>query len=210
MHKTITPKGITLSKQKKFKIIHINDEITMETSIYFKKQLEAINNNYQKVIPIMINSTGGDLDALVAMTNALKMSRKKIVTMCDGNAFSAAAVLFCYGNERYACENCRFMIHDAASTLSGTLSKEEFKSESKELDIINKTIYEEASLRLGLHKNFFLKILKKNKNQDVYLSTMEAMKIKIVQYIGLPTFKTHIKISQDIIHPSKRQCIDQQ
>lgn len=66
-------------------------------------------------ISVEINSPGGDVQAAIAMYNALRASGKEITTKVMGVAASAASFLFLAGDKREMPENTFLMVHSASS-----------------------------------------------------------------------------------------------
>ena len=74
------------------------------------KQLQDMDVEHIKV---HINSYGGEVKEGLAIYNALKDSKMKVTTICDGFACSAASVVFMAGDERIIKEASLLMIHNA-------------------------------------------------------------------------------------------------
>ena len=66
-----------------------------------------------KEISLYINSPGGDMTALFAIYDTMQLMRPDVVTVCVGQACSAAAVLLAAGapGKRYVLPNARVLIH---------------------------------------------------------------------------------------------------
>lgn len=81
-----------------------------ETSSYsLSKQLAELDVDR---ITVGINSYGGDISEGLAIYNALKRHRAKVVTRCDGFACSIASVVFMAGDERVMSDPSMLMIHN--------------------------------------------------------------------------------------------------
>jgi ATP-dependent Clp protease protease subunit len=81
-------------------------------------------------IMIHINSPGGSFTALTAIFDTLQFVRPDVMTICLGQAASAAAVLLAGGakGKRYALENSRIMIHQPSSEGGGQASDIEIQA----------------------------------------------------------------------------------
>ncbi|CAM3370405.1 ATP-dependent Clp protease proteolytic subunit [Stackebrandtia soli] len=77
--------------------------------------LEA--NDPEREIQMYINSPGGSLTALMAIYDTMQFVRPDIVTVCMGQAASAAAILLAAGTpgKRSAMPNSRVIIHQPAT-----------------------------------------------------------------------------------------------
>lgn len=78
------------------------------------KNLEDVDE-----ITVGINSYGGEVKEGLAIYNALKNSKAKVTTRCDGFACSAASIVFCAGDERIMNDASLLMIHNAWSCAEG-------------------------------------------------------------------------------------------
>lgn len=88
-----------------------------DTSAYgLVKQLQKMDADHIKV---HINSYGGEVKEGLAIYNALKDSKMKVTTICDGFACSAASVVFMAGDERIIKEASLLMIHNAWTFAQG-------------------------------------------------------------------------------------------
>ena len=81
-------------------------------------------------ISIYINSPGGSFTALTAIYDTMQFVRPDVMTICLGQAASAAAVLLAGGakGKRYALENSRIMIHQPSSEGGGQASDIEIQA----------------------------------------------------------------------------------
>lgn len=88
-----------------------------ETSSYsLSKQLAELDVDR---ITVGINSYGGDISEGLAIYNALKRHRAKVVTRCDGFACSIASVVFMAGDERVMSDPSMLMIHNGWTFAAG-------------------------------------------------------------------------------------------
>ena len=81
-------------------------------------------------IMIYMNSPGGSFTALTAIYDTMQFVRPDVMTICLGQAASAAAVLLAGGakGKRYALENSRIMIHQPSSEGGGQASDIEIQA----------------------------------------------------------------------------------
>jgi ATP-dependent protease ClpP protease subunit len=76
-------------------------------------QIKALNiKSTQRPIKLLINSPGGDADALRTVLNAIKASIAPIDGIVVGRAYSAAALMLQACRTRYALPFSVFMVHD--------------------------------------------------------------------------------------------------
>lgn len=85
----------------------IEDDITMYSDLLNVLRTSSEND----VIIIYINSEGGSLRMALQISNAILSTPAKVITSLDGEACSAATLLFLAGHEYIVNPNCTFMIH---------------------------------------------------------------------------------------------------
>lgn len=70
-------------------------------------------------IVIYINSEGGSLRMAIQIVNSMMASNAKVITSLDGDAYSAATMIFMAGHEYVINPNCSFMIHNYSGGFVG-------------------------------------------------------------------------------------------
>lgn len=176
-------------------IIRVN-KFDEESAEKFIKQVGEAHNTGQPVIPIVIDSYGGQVYSLMAMIAAIKNADLPIATIVEGKAMSCGAVLTTFGEEgrRFADPNATIMIHDVSSMEWGKV--EELKASAKEADRLNEKIYTMMAQNCGKPDNYFLKIADKKKHADWFLDADEAKKHNLVNHLRIPQMQ--IDVSVDI------------
>ncbi len=152
----------------------------------------------QSVLPIVIDSYGGEVYELLACLDAIKAidSSLKVATIVEGKAMSCGAVLLTAGHEgyRFATPNSTIMIHEVSSMNWG--KNEEIKASAKETSRLNDLIMEIMSENCGQTKKYFEKQISNQRHADWFLNSKEALSHNIVNHIGCPTFD--IKVKMDV------------
>ena len=87
-------------------------------------------------IDVYINSYGGEVSEGLAIYNALKRHKAKVVTHCDGFACSSASVVFMAGDERMMGDASLLMIHNAWTGATGNAA--ELRKAADDLETISK------------------------------------------------------------------------
>ena len=77
-------------------IIRVN-EFTEESAKEFANKMAAAHNTGQKVIPIIIDSYGGQVYSLMSMIGSINSSELPVATIIEGKAMSCGAILFTSG-----------------------------------------------------------------------------------------------------------------
>lgn len=75
--------------------------------------------NEEDTIVIYINSEGGSLRMAVQIVNSMMTSKATVITSLDGDAYSAATMIFMAGHEYVINPNCSFMIHNYSGGFVG-------------------------------------------------------------------------------------------
>ena len=70
-------------------------------------------------INVYINSYGGEVAEGLAIYNALRRHKAKVITHCEGFACSIASVIFMAGDERIMSDSSLLMIHNAWTYADG-------------------------------------------------------------------------------------------
>ena len=97
--------------------IYFNGAINNRTVTWLLSSLAEIAGRYRNIknIDIYLNSEGGDMDAGYEAYEALRKSAIKL-NMIDASVIaSAATMIYCGSDERYAMPLARFMLHPAAA-----------------------------------------------------------------------------------------------
>ena len=176
-------------------IVRVN-KFDEESSKKFVSEVAQAHSTGQKVIPIVIDSYGGQVYSLMTMIAAIKDAELPVATIVEGKAMSCGAVLFTFGEEglRFMDSDATVMIHDVSSMDWGKV--EELKASAKEADRLNDKIYTMMARNCGKKDDYFLKIVDKKKHADWFLDSEECKKHNIANQIRLPTFR--IKVDVDI------------
>jgi ATP-dependent Clp protease protease subunit len=90
--------------------------------------LESMDSD--RDIIIYINSPGGSFTALTAIYDTMQFVRPDVMTICLGQAASAAAIILAGGakGKRYALEHSRILIHQPSSEGGGQASDIEIQA----------------------------------------------------------------------------------
>jgi ATP-dependent Clp protease protease subunit len=156
---------------------------------FYTSFVKLESNPKVKIIPIIINSYGGEVYSLLAMLDVLSSSTKTICTVATGKAMSCGSVLLAAGTPgyRYMGENAQVMIHEVSSWTVGKTT--EIKEDAKNTERLNNLLLTKlAQLCKKKDAKFFHKTLKSRTNLDWYLSGPECKKLGLVDLVGMPRF----------------------
>jgi ATP-dependent Clp protease protease subunit len=130
-------------------------------------------------IMIYINSPGGSFTALTAIYDTMQFVRPDVMTICLGQAASAAAVLLAGGTagKRYALEHSRILIHQPYSEGGGQGS--DIEIQAREV-MRMRTLLEEM---LAKHSSRPKEEIAKDIERDKILTSAEAVEYGLIDQI---------------------------
>ena len=131
------------------------------------EQLEAMSDVTK--INVYVNSYGGEVAEGLAIYNALRRHKAKVITHCDGFACSIASVIFMAGDERIMNESSLLMIHNAWTYADG--NAEALRKQADDLDKIT-----EASVKAyAAHSTLTEKEIKALMDAESWILPEEAL-----------------------------------
>ena len=188
-----------LLKEVKFRseslpvVIRVNkfDEKAAED---FSKSVARAQNTGQPVLPVIIDSYGGQVYSLMSMISDIEHSRIPVATIVQGKAMSCGAILFSFGVDgmRYMDPDATVMIHDVSSMGWGKV--EEIKADAKEVERLNQKIYRMMAKNCGHHEEYFLDIVHEKGHADWFLDAKEAKRHKLASKLKVPEMKIGVKV----------------
>ena len=130
-------------------------------------------------IMVYINSPGGSFTALTAIYDTMQFVRPDVMTICLGQAASAAAVLLAGGTKgkRFALEHSRILIHQPYSEGGGQGS--DIEIQAREV-LRMRGLLEEL---LSKHSNKSKEDIAKDIERDKILTAAEAVEYGIVDQV---------------------------
>ena len=177
-------------------IIRVN-KFDEESAAKFQLEVAQAHNTGQGIIPVVIDSYGGQVYALMTMISAIKNSELPVATIVEGKAMSCGAVLFTFGEQghRYMDTDATIMIHDVSSMDFGKV--EELKAGALEADRLNSIIYTMMAQNCGKKDDYFLKIADKKKHADWFIDAAEAKKHGLANHLRVPKFNITVGVDID-------------
>lgn len=164
-----------------------------ETAEQFSKDMQAAVASKEPVIPVLIDSYGGSVYALLRMIDVMKSSPVPVATICLGKCMSAGAMLLGMGTEgyRFAGPNATILLHDASTTIEGKV--DDIKNETIQIEKLNKLIFKLVAKNCGKPDSYFLDILDSKGHIDWFLSAEEASFHNLINHIKVPSIKIKVK-----------------
>ena len=154
--------------------IYFQDEISLDTADYLKKELREMEEHLLHVaskysmeappIRLHITSGGGSVIAAYSIIDCMGELKVPVHTIVDGFAASAATLISVHGTKRFIKKNASMLIHQVRSGMWGKMAEleDDYKNIKKIHERI-KDIYEEKT---KLKRNELVKILKHDLDWD--------------------------------------------
>ncbi len=182
-------------------VIRVTD-IIEENIEAFSDAVSAAAQSGQPILPIIIDSYGGDVYAMWSMVDILREVKVPIATIVEGKAMSCGAALFTCGTEdyRFVGPNATIMIHEVLHVPGDTKTgrSEELKADAEETERLTKRLYTFMEKNIGKRTGTLLKALKEKKGADWFLTPNEAVRMGIANHIRIPTFKTRVNVEMSL------------
>lgn len=177
-------------------VVRVN-EFDNEAAEKFAASMSKAHRTAQPVIPILIDSFGGQVYSLLSMVSDIQNSAKPVATIAVGKAMSCGAVLLTCGDDghRYVDHHSTVMIHDVSSMYWG--KNEELKASVKQVDVLQKKIFHLMAKNCGHPKNYFLDLIHEKSHAEWYLDANEAKRHNIANEVGMPHFTVKVSVDMD-------------
>lgn len=181
--------------------IKFSGEFNEENANKFCEELEGAEDHClkskQEILPIIIDSYGGDVYSLLSIVDMMKACKVKLATIVEGKAMSCGSVLLTCGTDgyRFAAPHATVMIHEVSSMAWG--KNEEIKSNSVETDRLNEIILRMMAKNCGKANEYFIDLVHKKKHADWFLDSAECLKHNIVNHVGIPSFNVDVMLNHE-------------
>ena len=170
------------------------DEASAKT---FSETMASAQNSGQPIVPVIIDSYGGQVYSLMSMISDIKHSKIPVATIVKGKAMSCGAILFSFGTEghRYMDPDATLMIHDVSSMGWGKV--EEIKADAIEVERLNQKVYRMMAKNCGQPEDYFLNIVHEKSHADWYLDAEECKKHNMANHLRIPELKIKANVTFD-------------
>jgi len=177
-------------------IIRVN-KFDEDSAKEFANKIAMAHNTGQKVIPVVIDSYGGQVYSLLSMIGAIKNSELPVATIVEGKAMSCGALLFSFGEEglRFMDPDATIMIHDVSAGQYGKV--EELKANAEESERLNKKVYKMMARNVGKPDDYFTKRIHEKGHADWFLTPKECKKMGLANSLRIPIMKINISVNID-------------
>jgi len=177
-------------------IVRVND-FNNKAAKDFTAHVDAAHNTGQSVIPVIIDSYGGQVYSLMAMISAIRHAELPVATIIEGKAMSCGAILFSFGDEgmRFMDPDATLMIHDVSTSVWGKV--EEVKADSAEAERLNQKVYKMMARNCGKKDDYFLDLIHERSHADWFLDAAEAKGHNLANQVRVPKFNITVNVNID-------------
>jgi ATP-dependent Clp protease protease subunit len=143
-------------------------------------------NPLVEIIPVFINSYGGEVYSLIAKRDIIKSSHKSVATICMGKAMSCGAALLAAGTKglRFATPDSRILIHQVSSVAIGKAS--DIREDAAQTQALNEMFLRNLAEDTGNSVAKLKQEIRNRDNADWILTAEEAKKWGIIDHIDVP------------------------
>ena len=173
-------------------VIWVSD-FSEQASREFSQALHQVQQ--QPIVPVVIDSFGGDVYSLLSMIAEIDASDLIIATIVKGKAMSAGSFLAACGTPGYRfCDpEATYMIHEVSSMTWGKIS--DLKADTSETERLNERLFCLLADRCGQEPDYFLDQVHNKKHADWFLSAKQAKRHRLVDHVRLPRLSVSVKVN---------------
>ena len=174
-------------------IIRVN-KFDEDSSKEFAVSMSKAQSTGQSIVPVVIDSYGGQVYALMSMISAIKHSKLPVATIVESKAMSCGALLFSFGTQgyRFIAQDATLMVHDVSLGSFGKI--EEIKADAKEGERLNQKVYRMMAANCGKDPSYFLDIIHAKGHADWFLDAEETLQHGIANHIRVPEMRLTVEV----------------
>lgn len=148
----------------------VGEEMAKETICLL---LEFQRQDPLREVTIILDSYGGEVDSMFAITDVMEMVVTPIRTICIGKAMSAAAFIFLSGvkGRRFMTRHSRLMFHQMSSSHWGAVS--DILISTNEIRFLQEQMVEDTSKRCNLKPDEVRALI----DRESYIRPEDAIKM---------------------------------
>ncbi len=176
------------------KVIWVN-EFDDESAKQFATDMHQAHLTGQPIIPVVIDSYGGEVYSLLSMIAEINAAELPVATIVKGKAMSCGSFLAACGTSghRYCDPEATYMVHEVSSMAWGKV--EEVKADAAETNRLNKRLFRILAEKCDQSATYFLDLVHEKNHADWYLSASQARKHNLVDHVRIP--KMDVRVSVD-------------
>ena len=159
------------------------------------------------VIPIYIDSYGGNVDSLAKMIETMDNVPNRFITICQGKAMSCGAVLLSHGDIRYCGKYSRVMIHHVhCGSWGDTYSLQAISDETSRMnEVFSKLLAENCG---KTYEELQTLIKDTTSGKEIWMDANDAYEFGIVDHVGTPLITPVIQFALNT-SPDKERLSDE-
>lgn len=163
-------------------VTEFNDESAKEFAI----DMHQAHLTGQTVIPVVIDSYGGEVYSVLSMIAEIRAADLPVATIVKGKAMSCGSFLAACGTPgyRYCDPEATYMIHEVSSMTWGKVS--DIKADSAETNRLNQRLFRILADCCGQDPEYFLDLVHEKNHADWYLTPGQARKHNLVDHVKIP------------------------
>lgn len=162
----------------------------------FRWELQKAVDHGQPLIPIVLDSYGGDACGMFSVVDLIDAARihAKIATVVEGKAMSAAALILSCGDKglRYVGPNAVVMVHEGIAFMGGKIT--DLRAHIEEQARQTKKYFGLLDKNSGQKEGFFEGLSHKLGNADAFLDPETAVKVGLADAVGLPQMRLSVGV----------------
>jgi len=188
----ISPNFRVMELRQEPVIINITT-IDEETAAEFREAMMIAHNSGQGVIPIMIDSYGGNVHSLLSMIDIIQSAKIPVATIVIGKALGSAGILAGVGTKgyRFMCRNSSIMLNNVSKESWGKTG--EFKPDSREVERLHKLVCQLLDRSCNKDDGYFELLIKDKGGCDWYFEVDDAIDYGLIDHVGIPWFEVNIQ-----------------
>jgi len=166
--------------------------IDEETAAEFRDAISMAHNSGQKVVPIIIDSYGGNVHSLLSMIDTINDSKIDVATVVVGKALGCAAILASCGKKglRFMTPHSSMMLNNVSKESWGKTN--EFKPDSREAERLYKYVCKILDQNCAQNQGFFESLIKDKGGCDWYFEVDDAIDYGLIDHAKTPWFEVNI------------------
>jgi ATP-dependent protease ClpP protease subunit len=163
-----------------------------ESAGSFREKVRDANETGQPILPVVVSSYGGNLDACVQMHGAIRQSDIPVLTYTPDRAYSCGFALMAFGTPgyRFIDPNAFTMVHQVSYGAIGKEAEIENKVEFQERQ--NEAFYGLLDEACDKDEGFFSDFFGDKNNLDQFLDADETVDLGAADSIGRPKLRAEI------------------
>jgi len=174
-----------------------NDEMAEK----FDKEMAEAGQTGQSVIPVVIDSYGGQAYSLLHMLDTIKSSMAPVATIVKGKAMSCGQILAAAGTRgyRFVGPDSTVLLHEMSVGDWGKIT--EVKASSDWAKKLNDRVFAMLDSWAQREAGYFWGLVHAAGHADIHMTADEAVFHGLADAVGLPEWKVDLTVSRLLVVP---------